>query len=189
MIVYPLDRLSENPAKIVFSWKQNSRAEKYQIKVAENQEFIKKKSIDDEEYYLDQETTDNSIELHNFLLHKTYYWRIRPYYENKWMGWSSVYKFEIVSSVSVPQLKSGNMVVYPNPTQNFIKVYKSYSNSGSTNQNDNSRIAIYTETGRKILNYTYLQTNEIIEINLSNLDNGVYFLTIDNDWQVIYLLK
>jgi len=68
--------------------------------------------------------------------------------------------------------------IYPNPTIiNYINLSLNYTNLSKHN------IKIYNLLGKEILNYEYTPKTlgiENIQLDISNLDNGIYILKADN---------
>jgi hypothetical protein len=78
---------------------------------------------------------------------------------------------------SVPAVE--DLMVYPNPASNNVKIV----GTGITSE---SQINVYDMTGRLVLNQSQLgiQSTNMgsgVEINVSNLPNGVYNLVVDTD--------
>jgi len=79
-------------------------------------------------------------------------------------------------SISTPEIPSAG-IVYPNPFQEtlYLKMEKSIHYT---------KVVLYDITGKAITNYT--NTNDdVLEMNLSNIPSGTYFLTIYNQNKII----
>ena len=65
-----------------------------------------------------------------------------------------------------------NIIVYPNPAQDFISI---------TNIDKNSLIKLFDSMGRLVV----LSKNNDNVINTSNLNSGIYYLSIEKDTNII----
>lgn len=67
-----------------------------------------------------------------------------------------------------------NISVYPNPTTNFVTI----------STIDNSKITIFDTNGKVVLSKNEYSKNE--KINLTSVDNGVYFIKIERNHQIAF---
>lgn len=74
----------------------------------------------------------------------------------------------VEETLSVDDFSISNFKVYPNPASDFITI--------ESNSIEVSGIAMYDILGKKVLSLTSLKNNTI---DVSNLNNGVYFLKIN----------
>ncbi|MCL2131723.1 MAG: leucine-rich repeat protein [Lentimicrobiaceae bacterium] len=77
--------------------------------------------------------------------------------------------------ISNYELGIGDYAIYPNPTTGKITIRNEESGMSS-------EIEVFDVVGRKLLSYTPLTSHSspLIEIDISHLANGLYFLKIDN---------
>lgn len=94
-----------------------------------------------------------------------------------------------------------NAIVYPNPacdivniripsygTTNGITDVSNRTTDGLTRQlreRDQTRIKLYNSSGKKIYDYRLPHKGNTLQLNISNLENGIYIYEITNEQQVI----
>jgi hypothetical protein len=123
MSVYPVKKVESDSDILDFKWKKNLRAEKYNIQIALNESFEKTGSIKEEDFFIDEETTTNQFQFTGFDLNVVYYWRIRPYYDGKWMNWYKTEHFEVQSISDVIEFKNEVKInLYPNPATEYFEI-------------------------------------------------------------------
>ena len=79
-------------------------------------------------------------------------------------------KFEYTNTINITIQSSNNKVIsiYPNPaTGNFVNI---------DTQNQSAYISLHDNAGRVVRNYE--STNEITQLDISNLPSGLYYITI-----------
>jgi len=81
------------------------------------------------------------------------------------------------NSLSVNNELLPQISIYPNPTNDFIKI---------TNLNTETKITVFNSLGQKVKETT-IQNNE--NINVSKLSKGVYYIKIDNKKGVKFIKK
>lgn len=72
--------------------------------------------------------------------------------------------------------------IYPNPTKEYINI------SLPTSEKNNHKIQILDALGREVLNYNIEQSTlskDEIQINISSLKNGLYFVILKNEHAII----
>ncbi|HEC41492.1 MAG TPA: T9SS type A sorting domain-containing protein [Bacteroides sp.] len=82
----------------------------------------------------------------------------------------------ITTAVGVDLYDMSSVKVYPNPASDLL-----YVEFGNVNMTD-ARIRMLDISGR--LMYDVLNVDEIVEIGLENIDNGIYFISIEIENQV-----
>lgn len=83
----------------------------------------------------------------------------------------------LCNSIYVPRINNEGVIIFPNPATNNLQIqFKVFTNG---------IIVIYDIYGRPVLQEQILDNN--ININVSKLDNGIYFVKINN--QIFKLLK
>ena len=101
----------------------------------------------------------------------TVHFHVAPYFE----GGTGTYLLEITidrtATTSITTITNEVLRIYPNPTTGMLRV------TGYQLQ-ENTKIEIYDIIGRKQQAESRTQ-NEIIEIDISHLANGLYFLKVD----------
>ena len=77
-------------------------------------------------------------------------------------------------TLNLPELEANfteNIILYPNPAQNYLKIYL------SNYDNKNSELQLFNSIGQIIRKYNYtVSDNNIITISLTDLKTGLYFL-------------
>jgi len=76
--------------------------------------------------------------------------------------------------LSVPTFKTNSFVIYPNPTSNFINIKKLDTTTNITN------IKIYNVLGNLVQFENKIENNPEISIAINQLNNGLYFMTIED---------
>ena len=79
--------------------------------------------------------------------------------------------FTVHQNSNTHKFENENISIYPNPASDMIQISSSVSL-------DNSTIEIYTITGKLVNNFS---ANANIEINISNLSNGIYIIKINSE--------
>ncbi len=83
----------------------------------------------------------------------------------------------LVYFVGTNELQTNNLKVFPNPTSDFINVeFSNFANEVKYRLTDISGLEVLTG----------VLDNSKTTINISNLNNGMYFLTMYNDAMIIY---
>lgn len=123
------------------------------------------------EIYRDTEliaTTEELSFTENDLENGTYYYNVRPVYEN---CYGAISGKEITYNVVVNEISSIDVTIYPNPAKDFIKL--------SATSLQPSVIRIFNYLGI-LVNETVLDSEEI-EINLSEYNPGIYFINVESE--------
>lgn len=68
--------------------------------------------------------------------------------------------------------KYGHQLIYPNPSKDMISI--------NINNNDPD-VHIHNLQGQEVYNFTYTTDSGSINIDISALESGVYFVKIDNE--------
>ena len=186
MILFPIDEITQVSDEINFQWQINRRAEKYNIQISDNKEFKNTGTPMGDNLFIDFETESNNYNVDGFNKNQKYYWRVRPYYENKWMKWSDIIEFQLKDPTSVEYFEANENIIYPNPATDFIALNSSNKGLKPFATND-LLIEIYDVMG-VLIQYTSVETISYAElsfhelslgkIDVSNLPPGVYFLNI-----------
>jgi|GEM_PF-1801497 len=85
-----------------------------------------------------------------------------------------IVKFKHQKNLSTKKVTEKKFLLYPNPTRNKITL------QGQTPFSEKARLEVYDLRGRKIMSYSS-QNTTTQEIDVSNLSNGVYFLSIEEN--------
>ncbi len=111
---------------------------------------------------------------------KTYYWRVRAIHSRDTSEWSPEFSFTTEEGVNIKELTNqSNINIYPNPTKTGKIFVKIELNSLSLSPIHLSVMNILGQTliEKNIYPHTGLNTKEI---NLENLDNGIYLIRLQN---------
>ena len=123
------------------------------------------------EIYRDTEliaTTEELSFTENDLENGTYYYNVRPVYEDCYGALSGK---EVTYTVNVDEINTIDVTIYPNPAKDFIKL--------SAVSCQHSVIKIYNCLGMLMDEIEF--DSEELEINLSDYNPGVYFFNIDSE--------
>ena len=123
------------------------------------------------EIYRDTElisTTEELSFIENGLETGTYYYNVRPVYEDCYGALSGK---EITYTVNVDEINTIDVMIYPNPAKDFIKL--------SAVSCQHSVIKIYNCLGM-LVDEIEVDSDEI-EINLSDYNSGIYFINIKSE--------
>ena len=89
------------------------------------------------------------------------------YFRWKQVDFDGTYSYSDIKSIRV---KNNELVIFPNPTNGIIRV--------NSDIDDDTKVLISSKEGQQVLAIDIIQNNQI---DISNLANGVYFMTIIND--------
>ena len=95
------------------------------------------------------------------------------FFNNTFSGDSLVEPFCLGNATGINENELSNLLIYPNPTQNSITI-----NVGN-NQLTNASINVIDMTGRILI--TQRINNQNIQLNLSHLSKGIYFINFRNN--------
>lgn len=180
--VYPTRKVQIDSEFLEFGWKKNRRAEKYNIQVSLNADFERIGSIKEDVFFVDQETIDNKFQLSKFDPNTSYYWRVRPYYEGKWMNWYESESFEVTNNTDVAIFDNYNIFnLYPSPTDDFITIQI----EDNVLADETSKIQLFDMFGLEVQGFSDLliKSESTILIDVSHLSAGVYFVKIGDKVQ------
>ncbi|MBK9047614.1 MAG: T9SS type A sorting domain-containing protein [Bacteroidetes bacterium] len=72
--------------------------------------------------------------------------------------------------LALDNITKTNLTIYPNPVQDNIKI--------NFTKTDNYEINIFNSAGQKLIHKTV--TSDFATIDLTTLNDGIYFITIDS---------
>lgn len=157
---------------IEFRWSDLPNTDSYHIVIATDNQFNN---------IFDENTEINALryEVENLQTETTYFWRLRAnLIEGGESPWSQIWTFNTGDGTSViEQIIAETISIYPNPAEEALTV--SFVNIG-VNQ---SNVSIIDLSGRKVLDLgSQILSDGVNEfnINVSDLNTGVYFLYIDS---------
>ena len=113
-------------------------------------------------------------------------WRKNPAGTERW---DSVYLYVkpncITGEQELPNVKVNGVIVYPNPSNNYIKIH------GNINQGASIEISIVDLIGKVVLTKELKSTNNQLseEIKTNDLPNGTYFVHLKQDDVPIKVIK
>jgi photosystem II stability/assembly factor-like uncharacterized protein len=175
MAVYPVKTIESNSDEIDFKWKKNLRAEKYNIQISLNENFVKKGIISEDEFFVDEETSVNKYQHSGFDLNTKYYWRVRSYYGGKWMDWYKPESFEIKGISGVFEFfQNEKFNISPNPANDFITI--SIPELNKWLQPLVQNVQIFNTLGIEVGQSSMIDDKNRIDI--SHLPTGIYFIRI-----------
>jgi len=102
-------------------------------------------------------------------------WNGEIYYRLKQVDFNQEFEYSSIILVSEP-IANGEIQVYPNPTNGstWIQV--------SNDKISNVAISVTNMTGQVLMKFDHhgLIPNEVIPLNLSNFDRGLYYILIES---------
>ncbi len=175
MATYPVNIIESNSDAVNFKWKRNLRAEKYNIQISLNENFAKKGLFNEEDFFVDEETMLNTFQHSGFDFDTKYYWRVRAYYDGKWMSWFKPENFEIKSISNIPELLPNECInIYPNPATDYINIQLSNKRLQPFAVDD--KIQIFDILGIEVLTASIHPMTSTHRMNIEKLPSGVYFI-------------
>ncbi len=123
------------------------------------------------EIYRDTEliaTTEELSFTENDLENGTYYYNVRPVYED---CYGAISGKEVTYTVNVDEINTIDVTIYPNPAKDFVIL--------STVNSQQSTVKIYNAIGM-LMDEIEIDSEEL-EINLSDYNPGVYFVNIKSE--------
>lgn len=175
----PADKSTEiNHKKAVFEWfpVANTLAVKgaFNLQISTTQDFkTGTVKIDTRSVF------DNTQTIYNLDHTTDYFWRVRGFNEAGDGPWSKTWSFKTLDFTSVNSDLINNLSLSPNPVnQDNVKLSFDLRNNGLT------AITVFDIKGNKVLQIapkTMNKGNHNINLNLSSLSNGTYYVLIDND--------
>lgn len=92
-----------------------------------------------------------------------------------------VWKLDTIATTGIPALIDNQyqVTVYPNPSTNIIHI--------QINENENTSVELYNTIGQKI--FTQKLQARVTELNISDLNSGIYTAQIIKDNQPVYQIK
>ncbi len=163
---------------IVFQWSHFGDALSYNIQISSTEDF---KNIVSEQSNL----TLNKYEINDFIIQPstTYNWRVIANMNSGQSNWSQVWSFTTDKILDVEDNQELIKIsVKPNPAKSYINIDFKLDNI------QNTKVEILDMTGRIVfadeLNHASLGQNSIT-LNTQQYSNGVYFINIYNNNEII----
>lgn len=154
-----------------FVWEAAQSADNYELQIADNDAFSDPivEMIDgaETEFTLDEDLNENS----------SYYWKMRSMNAGGTGLWSVMRKFFTLDPSSVPNLEEIGASVYPIPASD--KLFLSFSET--TDSDPDIRLI---DSYGNIMSLGIKNTGNLIEIDVSGLASGTYFLLISKDLEI-----
>jgi uncharacterized protein (UPF0248 family) len=121
----PSNGAADQPTTLTFTWKPDSEAENYQIKIDENNNFSNST--------IDKNITESSIDVNGLEYETTYYWKVRAMAGDNIGKWSKTWSFTTepieeddeyldLPAVTLSSPKNGATVEPINPTFNWQQI-------------------------------------------------------------------
>lgn len=87
-----------------------------------------------------------------------------------------IYSLSGTLSIEQQELYAKNIsLAYPNPTNGIINISNKLSN------NENATLEVFDIQGKKVINKTVINNNEIIKLDVSILSNGIYIYKLNGE--------
>ncbi len=100
---------------------------------------------------------------------------IEFHYRLKQVDFDATYTYTAIKSIKVPVSKAASFGVFPNPANELIQI--TLENGGGKG---GARMALMDGTGKSVLRKKFNpEEKSVISLDVSQLDNGIYFLRIE----------
>jgi len=162
-----------------FSWNQVKGASSYMILISDTIDFSKniiEANVSSTEHYLLPDT-DTLLNVH------VYYWKVKAI-KNDTIStdWSDTWSFTTARPEGIDKpIQTSNILIYPSPTTGnvFVKIF--------ANKSQNAKLVLMDLTGRIIFEQIANLSSgyNLNNINLSDLENGIYILSIQTNKNII----
>jgi photosystem II stability/assembly factor-like uncharacterized protein len=167
-----------SPDNIEFVWSEPKSATKYHLQIGTNMNMT--------EFVFDGTVENNKYSAEGlFMEQKRYYWRIAAGNEFGFGEFSPVYNFKTGYGVGIEEENKASSNIYPNPASEGITC------EFETLKSTTCTVSIRNSKGEYVL---HPQTNffvfgkNSISLNVSELANGIYYLTIEKTGQNVETL-
>ena len=162
----------------IFTWQKTAGVRKYIIEVDTNTAFLTPKT-----FSCGGSLTQYQIPVAQQLqVLKSYYWRIKAINLIDTSDWSPVKHFTTGQGSGVEKIATTNQVnIYPNPAKNYFYIELNSDTEGA------AKISVLNMVGQEVIseNMQLLNGNNIKQLNTSLLSNGVYFIKVNNNGNII----
>ena len=174
-LINPIDAAIDAPIMTELQWQQNSSDESYLLQVAISSDFS---SI-----IIDTTLTVNQLSIAEGVFDELteYFWRVAVSNGCNTIV-SQTQSFTTDMGVSTFQLDDLSFEIYPNPASTFIKLIS------TNNLPRNLSISLYNINGQLILSDQIDAGGRVLDLNVSHLSSGLYFLKI-NDQEISHTEK
>ncbi|MFK7950606.1 MAG: T9SS type A sorting domain-containing protein, partial [Saprospiraceae bacterium] len=112
---------------------------------------------------------DTFYTVENLETYQDYYWQVGQEDSEGIFHWSSIWTFQ------TDRTTDDNHLIFPNPADEFVNIW--FENVVP----ENATIQLFSESGQLIKNYTTTITNKQVQLNVSALSRGVYFIRFVNE--------
>jgi photosystem II stability/assembly factor-like uncharacterized protein len=164
--IFPPDNQEDLPYGLAVTWDKIETATAYHFQLNYFNKF--------ENSIIDTVVNQNSIYV-NLSQNRTFRWRVQAIKDDKYGIFSDIFKFKTGTQASVREAKSNELNIYPNPAKDYI-------NLDIINNKNFNYYTINNVSGKNIIFKSKFKE----KINISNLNNGVYFLILENNNEKIY---
>jgi photosystem II stability/assembly factor-like uncharacterized protein len=175
-LVSPANTATDQKLSPLLTWKAISGSAGYQIVVDDNNSFSEPLAGE----ILPATETSFIVPL---VLDKNaiYYWKVRAINGLDTSNWSNIWSFKTMPPVGIGEQDLGGLLtIYPNPAEHtiFIEIKEKQSLS--------LHLTISDLVGKTVVekNIALDQGNRIISIDISNLQNGIYMLRMDDQERI-----
>jgi len=166
--------ISVNPT---FTWNPVEGATSYKLLISDTIDFtrnVREITVSSTDQYILPEALEH--------LHM-YYWKVKAFRsETDSTDWSDVWSFTTVRPVGIDKpIQASGITIYPSPTSGnvFVKIF--------ANKSQNAKLVLMDLTGRMIFEQIANLNNgyNLNNVNLSDLENGIYILSIQTNKNII----
>ena len=175
-LVSPGNGILINHIHVLFEWEQEPEAEHYEIQISESSNFTSNVIQADNQtlVYIEKDTLDWD---------KTYYWRIRPAYNNGISGtWTDPYSF----STGSPLSGSTTAISNASDIQNGITVFGAFFNYFSAAIDETGK-EIWNSGSENIVYYSTSQYGDVFGCTLvSGTENNLPGMEFTFDGEIIW---
>ncbi len=154
-------------------WSETKGAEQYHLQLSDDYTF----SYNQIDSY---EITQPKFEYSGLNWGTKYFWRVRAYDEYSFSEWSPIWSFNTEKTVYVSENDFDYLELFPNPTNSKLRIIL------NSESDDLLNIELKDLMGNSIMKSTYYTIDgKVLEIDLSVLPSGIYYISIKTIKKVI----
>ncbi len=164
ILVSPTNNAINQPVNLTLDWNEVIDATSYEYQYSTYSNFVT---------YTSGTTSDTENYISNLNNNTIYFWRIKATDGSIFSEWSETWSFTTEINISVDNINTNEIIIYPNPASDFITI--DYDSNRMLN------FQIYNMQGKLII----LQHNNKRIINISKLKSGTYFIKIKENNEIL----
>jgi hypothetical protein len=149
------------PTSFLVDWEDVLCPSSYRLQVATDSTF------DNPEFDISN-ISESEYLISDLLPYQQYFWRVAQYDSDDQVHWSSIWKFR------TDRQDDTDYRLYPVPTKDVLNIWFENDNSNS------AEIKIFNSIGQLMKSYAVTRVGKLIQLSLSPLMNGVYFIQYED---------